>query len=85
MKIKMWDALNSEESDAKEIEISEFAELSVDGSYLGAAVRDFVEKRWAGNDYLETTEINVRIPSGKLLEFTVYAEPSVDFRVTPRR
>ncbi len=84
MKIKIWDALNQEAEDATEVEISEWSNFDINGIYLNELVRDFVEKRWGNNDYLETTEVNVMNPAGAILEFTVTAEESICFRSSPR-
>ncbi len=84
MKIKIWDALNEEESEAQEIELSEWAEFSINSNYLTQAVQEFVEKRWASSDYPDETWVNVTSESGKLLEFTVTAEQAVVFRAGPR-
>ncbi len=85
-RIKIWDALNDEEADAKEIDVEVW-----DASSMGTittpllwAVESFVDGRWASNDYPETTEINVRMPDGRLIELVVYAEQIVQFRACPR-
>ncbi len=71
IKIKIWDGLNAEESEAKEIELSSAREI-------WDAVRKFAEHDY--DDPWDTAEYHVRC-NGHLLKFAVTAEQKVTFRV----
>ncbi len=81
MKIKIWNALNHEEEDAREAEVPDHGDLA-DGHMLYCLTRaaaEFMEKEWSDNDYPETMEVSVRLPSGELVELIASAQPTVDF------
>ena len=82
MKVKIWDALNSEEEDADEVEV-DVPDHDMDDGYtdfcLNRAAAEFMEKGWSDSDYPETMEVSIRFPSGRLQTFLATAEPTVDF------
>lgn len=77
MKIKVWDALNSEESDADEVE--------VDSPHL---VDDAVEKLAEESnreEYWERAQYCARMPDGELRLFDVYAESTIVLHTSERK
>lgn len=84
-RLKIWDSLNCDEADAKEVEFDSWGwPLTTNNTKIQSLVATFVENRWAESDYPETTEISVRTAHGDLLKFVVYAEQSVHFRAAPK-
>lgn len=76
--VKIWDALNQEEAEAKQIELPDW--FQADNGLLREAIERFVAKRWSDSDHPEITEVSVRCSGGTLLGFFVYAEQTVNFR-----
>lgn len=87
MTVKIWDHLNATEAEATEAEVVGLAiDQDADSRNPGlrALAKAFAEKGWGNSDYPETTELNIRMPSGALVELDVVAEQSIEFRVRPR-
>lgn len=59
MKIKIWDALNSEEEFAKEVEVFDPGgqPYNANNIWIRDRVQLFTERQWADNDYADTSEI----------------------------
>lgn len=76
IKIRIWDLWNSEESDAKEIEVESFAHIEIEVRRVAEA--SYCEECWDSAEYC------VRV-GDSLLKFDVQATPSVDFNIREKR
>ncbi len=73
MKFMCWESEVEEEDDAEEVSA---------GSAEFAAT-NYIERRWSDFDSPETSTVSVRDADGRISQWIVTAEPSVEFRARP--